>query len=1109
MNSNQPPGFVKFLMCAVMVCPLVCAATRFSGSVRAADQFIPGATVTATQGTNKVVAYTDDNGRYSVNLAPGIWDIQVDMLGFAPLHEQVTVGAQPVSKDWTMEMPRLGEAAAPKKPSNTASTSAAPSTQRRRYGGYPRNGQPGNPASASGAPQRPGFQNAQVRPTGEGQQSLAEAAANATSTDLAATLGADADDTLLVNGSTSGGLAQSSDDQDRRERIQNGGGFGGPFGNGGAALGTPPGMNANDPLGLGGFGATGINGGFGPGIGGGQGPGGGGGFGGPGGGGGGFGGGGRGGGGFGGGGRGGGGGNANNRRRGPYNGQYASFGNRRRTQPVFTGSVFGRLENSALDAAPFSLNGHAEPKPSYAMGSFGVNAGGPLNIPKLIHYPRASFYFTYQGSRSRNPYSVQSSVPTLAERNGDFSQTLVNHAPVTIYDPLTHQPFPGNIIPASRINPAAQALLQYFPLPVYNGIVQNYAIVTATPNNNNNIGVRLNAPVTNQDRLNFNVQYQDRDSKTAQLFGFDDSGSGDGISASAGWSHSFAPRFNNAATVAFSHNLNRTVPYFAYGDNIEGNLGITGTLQSPLNYGPPSLSFTNFGGLSDSTPALTRSQTVNFTDTLTYVLHRRHNLGFGFLYRRLQQDNSDYQNSRGSFSFSGLLTSELNSAGNPVRNTGFDFADYLLGLPQSSSLQYGDDTYYLRSWATGWYARDDWRPSRGLSFNLGIRYEYFAPYTELHNRMANLLVSPGFTGVTVATPGEAGLPSGLIRPDTHAYSPRLGFAWRPFEKAGTVIRGGYSIFFSPSAYAQLGTTLATQPPFSNALSLTTSSANPLTLQNGFPILPSQTIPNTFAIDPNFQLAYAQTWSFAIQNTLPHGLLLELEYIGTKGTDLPVAEQPNRPLPGSSLTNAQEQLQIPYATSFTYETSQANSIFHAGQVRLTRRFSRGISGFLLYTRSKSIDDASSFNGPGGTIVQFIDNLGLERGLSTFDQRNNLQTTFLLSSPVGVHGMLRNGGWMTKTLAGWTVSGTFTAASGLPLTALVAGNLSNTGGLAAAGSTRAEATGLPVTAPGYILFQSSGFHHAPLRRIRRRRPRHHYRAVPDLLQFRHEPSLPLRR
>jgi hypothetical protein len=1039
------------------------SATEFAGSVRAADQWVPGATVTASQGGAKIVAYTDEVGRYTLDLAPGVWNIQVEMFGFTTVQDQVTIGSQQLSRHWTLEMPRTAQ-----------SPGRSPGSGRSRNGLRGPRGGPGSGPNAPNPAAGPGFQNAQVRATDDGQQALAVAAASAASSNLGADLSADAEDSLLVNGSTSGGLAQSSDDEARRERMAGANGAGGGSGLGGGpgsqTLGLPPGMSApsSDTLGLGGFGASGINGGFG---GGGQGPGG------PGGGGGGFGGGRSGGGGRGFGGGGGGGANGNNNRRVPYNGQYASFGNRRRSQPTYTGSVFIKLENSALDAAPYSLNGRAEPKPSYAIGSFGLNVGGPLNIPKILHYPRAAFYLTYQGTLSRNPYSQQSSVPTLAERNGDFSQTLVNNTPAIVFDPTTHLPFPNDAIPASRIASASAGLLQYFPLPTYTGLVENYALVASTPNNNNNVGLRLNMPVSNKDRLNFNVQYQNRDSKTEQLFGFQDSASGYGVSASAGWSHSFAPRFNNSANFTFSRNTNQTNPYFADTENIEGSLGITGTLQTALNYGPPNLSFSNFGSLADSAPALTHSQTSNFTDTLTYVLHRRHNLGIGLLYRRTDVDSLNYQNARGSFTFSGLPTSQLNAQGEPVTGTGFDFADFLLGLPQSSSLQYGDGNYNLRSWATGWYARDDWRPSRGLSINLGIRYEYFAPYTELNGHLADLLVAPGFTGVSVVTPGAASLPSSLIKPDLHAFSPRLGIAWRPSTKASTVIRGGYSIFYSPSAYSQLGTYLATQPPYSTNLSLTTSSTIPLTLHTGFPIIPSQTIPNTFAVDPNFKLAYAQTWSFAIQNSLPHGFLLELEYIGTKGTDLPVAEQPNRPLPGTSVLNTQEQLQIPYATSFTYETSQANSTFNGGQVRFTRRFARGVSWVALYTRSKSIDDASSFSGPGGTVVQFIDNLNLERGLSSFDQRNNLQTTFLLSSPVGVHGLLRNGGWATKTLAGWTVSGTFAAASGTPLTALVAGNLSNTEGLAGSGSTRAEATGLPLYGGDYPYFNLAAFSAPP--------------------------------
>jgi len=266
--------------------------------------------------------------------------------------------------------------------------------------------------------------------------------------------------------------------------------------------------------------------------------------------------------------------------------------------------------------------------------------------------------------------------------------------------------------------------------------------------------------------------------------------------------------------------------------------------------------------------------------------------------------------------------------------------------------------------------------------------------------------------------------------------------------------------------------MASQPPFATTASISTSLANPLTIENGFLISPSQ-ITNTYAVDPNYKLAYAQTWNFTVQHNLPHAMVLEVEYIGTKGTDLGILEQPNRAAPGSSPLTAQQQLQIGNATGFNYQTYGGNSIFNAGQTRLTRRFTRGMSATMLYTYSKSIDDASSFTGTGGTTVQFIDNWGLERGLSSTDQRHRLTFDYQLSSPVGVNGMLRNGGWKEAALAGWTMNGTFTAMSGTPLTAIVAGNLSNTGGIGALGSSRAEATGLPITGGDNPYFNTLAF------------------------------------
>ena len=499
------------------------------------------------------------------------------------------------------------------------------------------------------------------------------------------------------------------------------------------------------------------------------------------------------------------------------------------------------------------------------------------------------------------------------------------------------------------------------------------------------------------------------------------------------------------------------------------NWGINGTSQLPLNYGPPNLSFTNFGGLSDSAATSTHNQTYNFTDNITYVLKRKHNLTFGYLFRRLQQNSLSDQNARGSFSFSGLLTSQLNASGQPVSGTGYDFADFLLGLPQSSSVRFGTNPIYLRSWSTAAYAQDDYRISRGLSFNVGLRYEYFAPYTELYNRLANLLISPDLTSVSVALAGHSDLPTSLVRPEKANFSPRIGYAYRPFAKHSLIFRGGYSIFFSGAPYGTIANSMAAQPPFATTATLSTSVANPLTIENGFAAAPSQTVTNTYAINPNYKLGYAQTWTFAIQNTLPHAVVVELEYIGTKGTDLGVVEAPNESI-GTSLATAQQNLRISDATGFTYQTYGANSIFNAAQTRVTRRFQRGMSATALYTFSKSIDDASSFTGTGGTVAQFINNWGLERGLSSFDQRHNLSTTFLLSSPVGIHGLMRNGGWKTAALAGWTLNGTFTAASGMPLTALIGGNLSNTGGNGALSNPRALATGLPIEGSPYFNLQA---------------------------------------
>ncbi|MBS1854673.1 MAG: TonB-dependent receptor, partial [Acidobacteria bacterium] len=773
----------------------------------------------------------------------------------------------------------------------------------------------------------------------------------------------------------------------------------------------------------------------------------------------------------GGGGRGGGGARAGRGGRGAA-GAFTAFGNRRRDRPQYNGSIAVTARNSALDARPFSLNGQNAAKPSYAQNNISAQFGGPLRIPKVGGWDRSMVFFSWSGNRSRNPFNQVSTMPGALERSGDFSQTFIGSNPVNIYDPLTGAPFPGNIIPVTRFNPASAGLLKFLPLPTYPQLnVQNYQIVTSSKNRSDTYSVRENLPLSRKDRLNFAFNYQSRSGLNPTLLGFRDTVEGSGLSAQAGWSHSFAPRFNSSLNWNLSRSTANTLPYFAYGNNVAGLLGINGTTQDPIAYGPPNLSFTNFGGLSDASASISRNQTTNVTENLTLVIKRKHNFGFGLGYRRLQQNPLNYANARGSFSFSGLLTSGLDANGNPLRNTGLDFADFLLGLPQSSSLQFGAKSDYFRSWSVNTFAQDDWRVRPNLSLNLGLRYEYFSPYTELFGRMANLDLNTAITAVAVVTPGASGpysgdLPTSLVRPDTNNFSPRLGFAWKPNPKKPLTFRGGYSIFFNGSAYGTFAAKMAAQPPFVKSASLTTSADNRLTLQNGFAAVPGQTVTNSYAIDPNYRLGYAQTWTFAVQENLPHNSIVEFEYIGTKGTALDILRQPNRAAPGSPLTAAQ-RLQIGNATGFNYETSQGSSTMHMGQVRLTRRMTRGISAVATYAFQKSIDNASSFGGGGGVVAQNDSNLRLERGLSSFDQRHHLNLQFQVISPVGgARGFLRGRGLPRKLLQGWTLNGGFNATSGTPLTARVSGNLANTGGTAAFGSGRAEASGLPIGGAPYF-------------------------------------------
>jgi hypothetical protein len=1054
-------------------------AAEHHGTIKSGGLPLPGVTVTASQGEKKQTTTTDENGRYAFpDLADGVWKLEIEMLGFERLTNDVAVAYNAPSPEWTLKMVSLSAitapkpsaapvpsapapatanaqapAAAPDKPAATPAATPAPQQANAGRGGRSgQNGQNGRGAQSNNG--RPsllngnGFQRVDVNQSAEGG-AAAGAGANdgAMSANEIADLSNAADNSFTINGSVSRGL----------DMPQQNDWFGGPGGRpmegmgGFGADGMGAGMNgafagANGP---GGDGAGGGRGGRGGPGGPGGGPGGRGGFAGPGGGGpGGFGG-GRGGFGGPGGGPGGRGGFAGGRgaqgRGGPMGrAGVASFGNARRDRRMqLNGNAAFTLDNSAWDARSYSINGQDTAKPAYAKARATMTLGGPLKIPKLLDGRRGTFNLTYSLGRTRNGSTLTQTMPTLLERSGDFSQSVGAQGPVTIYDPLTGNPFPGNVLPPNRINPAALGLLKFYPAPNAPGYKQNYQAAITTVQNSDNINARLNQTINTKNRLNGGIAYMGNNNNTPNIFGFLDSGTGRNMNANVAWGHNFSPRLINNLRYTFSRSRNLTTPFFADRENVAAELGILGTSQESRNWGPPTLSFTNYASLTDGNSALTRNQTSNMGDSIIWI-KGVHNVTAGVDYRRQQINRQSDPNARGQFTFTGLATASLLN-GTAAAGTGFDFADFLLGTPATSALRYGNSSLYFRSQNYDAYVTDDWRLSQRLSLNFGFRWDYGTPISELYNRIVNLEIAPGFAGITQVQPGQNGEPTSLVHPDRNNFSPRIGFAWRPLKKGTMVVRGGYGIYYNSSVYNQIANNMAQQPPFANTLSIATSAANPLTLQNGFLIPGTIGVTNTYAIDPYYRIGYAQIWQIAVQNNIGGNIVATLTYNGTKGTALDQTVLPNSAPPQGRANG------LP--SGYIYESSNGNSIYHSGTIQLSRRFRSGWSANGSYTLSKAIDNAVQ-------AQNYLDTAA-ERAVSNTNRTHVANFGWQYGSGAGRGagaGMVN--GWKGKLVKDWTFNNTITVGSGLPLTPTVGGIRSTTTGTGITGNVRANATGLSV-------------------------------------------------
>ena len=712
--------------------------------------------------------------------------------------------------------------------------------------------------------------------------------------------------------------------------------------------------------------------------------------------------------------------------------------NRPRPRGIYSYAAGFQMGSSAWDARPFSLIGSSAARPSYAdtqsLGTF----QGPLRVPWLRN--AINLMLGYQGSSSTNVTTQSTRMPTALERAGDFSQTLdARGQPVHLIDPATGRSFDGSAIPVGRISPQAAALLAYYPAADADaGGRFNYQAPIVSASRQDSAQSRAGYSIRGDNRIEGGVSYQRGSGRSTSLFGFEDNRSSSGLTASG--TLTLRPARNMTLTLRYqySRSSNESLPYFANRVNVSGEAGINGNDQDPRNWGPPGLSFaSDLAGLSSGSYNLARTRTQVWGADFSRF-RGLHNIGFGIEARAIRNDVIGQQDPRGTFGFTGAAT-------------GLDFADFLLGLPQTSTIGFGnpDKQFHSRSYAA--FVTDDWRVSPSLTLTYGVRWEYETPVTEAQGRLANLDVAAGFTAVNLV-PASGGSDA-LVRADRSGLQPRLGIAWRP-TLGSLVIRAGYGIYRSLTIYQSIATLLAAQPPFSTTFNVASSALQPLTLADGF--IPANGTSNTFAIDPEFRAASAHTWQVSVQRDLPAQLTLLGTYLGTRGTNLMQQILPNTyPVGADNPCPA-------CPTGFRYLTSNGRSMRHSAQIQVRRRLSAGFTAATEYTLAKSMDDAASFGGAtlsGGALVQNWRDPHAEYARSSFDQRHLLTASVDYTTGSSIAGGTLLDGWRGRLVKDWTLTTRFSTGSGLPVTPVY---FAPVGGTGVIGSLRPDLTGIAADA-----------------------------------------------
>jgi hypothetical protein len=771
------------------------------------------------------------------------------------------------------------------------------------------------------------------------------------------------------------------------------------------------------------------------------------------------------------------------------------------------GAVFDYLRNDVLDARGF----FSTATPINRQNEFGAALGGPVWVPKVYNgRNRTFFYFVYSGFRFRQgATNALTSVPPLDFLKGDFSRLVDrNGNQVPIYDPrttsvdangnVTRAQFSGNKIPADRFSSVAKAILPLFPAPINSGILNNFLTVGAKTFDRDQVDLKIDHRFSDRSSASFFLYLGTQTTIDAPNLPppLSNALDEDRLSRWARFSHDFI--FSPSALNHFALGFTREGQYWrelSVNQDWPAKLGLQGVNTGAGNTFP-IVTFTGgyniLGGGGIASPALfttpsgvnpksTGSQVNNvwqMFDSISWI-RGNHSFKFGADLRLMQTNGADFFLSQGRFDFNSLETAFPSAAGRA--STGNSFASFLLGAVDKGSLNVLAVVPGNRYHSLGAFVQDDWKISRKLTLNLGLRYDLFFPRTESHNNLSGFdpsLPNPGAGGRLGAIaflgngPGRNGRGS-FADTDYRAFGPRVGFAYQLNVK--TVARGGYGVFYEQgNATAGLRTSQSFGFGFNAAPVFQTLDAGvtpAFNWDNGFP----QNFSKPPRIDPTVangsdvnyigrgdgRPPYIQNWTIDIQRDLGWNAVADVAYVGNKGTRLgtalfnlneldprflslgnlltlpvtsPQAIAAGIPLPYAGFKGSVAQALRPYPqyTNIVERSNpNGNSTYHALQAKLEKRLAAGFTFLAAYTWSKSISD-SDIQAGGGPSGQTYYNRKLEKAVSTNDVPQNVALSYLYELPFGPgKRFLRNPGVASRIFGGWTVTAIHHYFSGKPI------------------------------------------------------------------------------